>query len=316
MVCPYSKVYAAVWPKSAANMECILIYANVGLLTQEITGRRANEHRQKLFTSVQNLVQATAPDVLCMCEVGSYVGTSCGPPARADMETIIKTCRDAWTEVMDCELDWEYELPHPYLTMYNKLTTEIIKAEIVPTFVGTGGRQRFAQRLSCGTRGCEPFDIWNIHNPCPRKPYGLTNMQREESLAAILLTESLSNQQKRTTEAPVVLGGDMNITCEYMHFLMDKLLPQLGNLCATLMVYKPRNIAENYKLIPQNSPDFCLSSLQAKVLDFEIDLPKPKAHIPYGICIQCEPLKNAHVLANNRVRRWKKPRHSIVVGEL
>ena len=138
VLCHYYIQGSCLWPKSAENMECILIYANIGLLTQEITGRRANEHLQKLFTFVQNLVQATAPDLLCMCEVGSYVGTSCGPLERADMETIIKTCRDAWTAVMDCELGWEYELPHPYLTMYNKLTTQIIKAEIVPTFVGTG----------------------------------------------------------------------------------------------------------------------------------------------------------------------------------
>ena len=288
-------------------MQCVLIYANIGLLTQEVRGRRSTEHLCNLSTSVKNLVRATRLDVLCMSEVGSYYCTKVGSLSKQEMAAIIEMCCDAWTDVMDCEVGWKYEWPHPYLTLYNKLTTEITKAEVVSTFVGGGQCQRFAQVLSCTTRGCEPFDIWNIHNPCPKRPHGFTDNQRETSLDRILSMKSLSNPEKKTTEAQVVLGGDMNITSEFMHFLLDKLSQKLGNLSATFVMYKPRHTAQNYSLIPENSPDFCLSSLQAEVLEFETDFPVGrKAHIPYGICIQCEPSNKHQMPANSRTRRWNK----------
>ena len=275
--------------EKSRKMSCSLIYVNIGLLTQEVRGKRSREHLTKLKTSVKNLVQSTRPDVLCMSEVGSYHCTSKGALTEQEMEVVIKTCYDAWTEVFRCDVGWVHEWPHPYLTLYNKCTTEITKAEIIPTFVNTRKQQCCAQVLCCATHGCEPFDVWNIHNPCPPRPVSLTDKQREESLAAILSTNSKTEHGKKTAEAKVVLGGDMNITCNHMKCLLHKCSQRLWQTSANFKIYRPVNTAKNYILTPENSPDFCMANgLEAQVLEFEVDFPvEPKAHIPYGIYIQC-----------------------------
>ena len=291
----------------AVNMQCVLVYANIGLLTQEIRGKNARTHLEKLATSVENLVHAARPDIVCMCEVGSYACTRSGPLTESPMKMVIETCRDAWVKAMDCELGVAYLFPHPYLTLYNKFTTDIREVKIVHTYLGTGDHQRFAQLLSCTTRGSKLFDVWNIHNPCPKRPYGLTDKQREASLTTILRTTSLSDPEKNTWEAATTLGGDMNITEDYLCSLLDKFSQKSGNVLRGFTVYKPKQTANNYSLTPENSPDFCLSSLHAKKLDIDIHFPVERnAHIPYGICIQCEPPNMSLMLSHMPVRRWSE----------
>ena len=149
--------------------------------------------------------------------------------------------------------------------------------------------------------GCQPFDVWNIHNPCPARPNNLTDKQREESLDTILRISSTTNSQKPAGEGRFVLGGDMNVNYEMMCSLMEKLGPPLGlvwcNDRALIQstIFKPVQVPKNYSsgtsgCTPEDSPDFCMAcKLQANSISIEVEFPiEPNAHIPYGIRIKCE----------------------------
>ena len=101
---------------------CALIYANIGLLTQKIRGKRREEHLCKLAASIQNVVRAAEPDIFCICEVGSYACTNIGPLTEKEMERVCRACCDAWKEVTRTQPGAIYEWPHPYLTLYNTNT--------------------------------------------------------------------------------------------------------------------------------------------------------------------------------------------------
>ena len=314
---------------------CVLIYANIGLLTPMVRGKRSAKHIYNLEASIQNVVRATEPDIFCMCEVGSYECTNAGALTQKEMKGICETCCDAWESVTGFRPGCTYQWPHPYLTLYNTNTVEIKKVTIVPTFLACAQTQRFAQTMSCAMHGHQPFDVWNIHNPCPAKPNNLTDKQREKSLDTILRTSSISDTRKRTGEGSVVLGGDMNINYEMMISLMEKLGPPLGLLWCTDRtmiqdaILKPVQVPKNYSsglqgYTPENSPDFCIAcNIHANTISIEVEFPiEPNAHIPYGICIKCDPLPstlcqeqtNLHstqqLEAYRRTRRWSQKSHT------
>ena len=305
------------WSRTSRAEPCALIYANIGFLTQKIRGKRREEHLRKLAVSIKNVVQAAQPDILCMCEVGSYACTTTGALTENEMERVCQTCSDAWKSVTRAQPGCIYEWPHPYLTLYNTNTTEISKAAIVPTFTVSARIQRFAQTLSCAKHDCQPFDVWNIHNPCPSRPNNLTDKQREESLDTILRTSSITDPRKPTTEGSFVLGGDMNMNYEMMCFLMEKLGPPLGlSWCGDRAliertISKPLHVPTNYSsrtsgCTPEDCPDFCMAcKLQSHSIRLEVEFPvEPKAHIPYGILINCEHLPSIHDQEHQRSRRW------------
>ena len=282
---------------------CVLIYANIGLLTQMVRGKRREAHLGNLVLSIQNVVRAIEPDIFCLCEVGSYACTNKGALTENEMDRVCQKCCDAWKSVTGTQPGRTYEWPHPYLTLHNTNTVEIKKASIVPTFRTSAQRQRYAQTLSCAMHGRQPFDVWNIHNPCPARPNNLTDKQREESLDTILHTSSNTDPRMRTGEGSVVLGGDMNINRKTMCFLMEKLGPPLGLLWCNeraliqSTIFKPGQVAKNYNrgtsgCTPEDSPDFCMAcNLQANSISLEVEFPiEPNAHIPYGIRIKCEHL--------------------------
>ena len=283
--------------------QCALIYANIGLLTSMLRGRRREEHMCNLQVSIRNVVRATEPDIFCMCEVGSYACTNIGALTEEEMKTVCRTVCVAWKSATGTQPGYVYEWPHPYLTLYNTNAIEIKKASIVPTFIASAQKQRFAQTLSCAMHDCEPFDVWNIHNPCPSRPNNLTDRQREQSLDTILRASSNTDVGKPPGERSVVFGGDMNINYEMMCSLMEKLGPPRGLLWCNdqaairSAIFKPTQVAKNYSAgtpgcTPEDSPDFCIAcNLRANNISFEVQFPiEPKAHVPYGIRIKCEHL--------------------------
>lgn len=317
-----------------SSEQCVLIYANIGLQTQMVRGKHREEHLRTLRVSIMNVVRATDLDILCMCEVGSYACTNIGELSEKEMERVCQMCCDAWESITGARPGCVYQWPHPYLTLYNPNTIGIKKASIVPTFIASAQRQRFAQALCCAVHDCQPFDVWNIHNPCPRRPNNLTDKQRKESLQTILRTRSNTDPRKTTGEGSVVIGGDMNINYEMMCTLMGQLGPPLGlTWCndRTLIqsaIFRPAQVSKNYSRGTQgcareNSPDFCMAcNLHANTINLQIEFPiESTAHIPYGILITCEPLSSTSRQeqtklarttqdgAHRRNRRWGQQSH-------
>jgi len=305
---------------------CVLIYANVGLLTPMVRGKRCEAHLCNLVVSIENVVRATEPDILCMCEVGSYACTNIGALTEKEMERVCQKCCDAWKSMTGTQPGCTYEWPHPYLTLHNINTVEIQKASMVPTFLASANRQRFAQTLSCAMHGRQPFDVWNIHNPCPGRPNNLTDKQREESLDTILQTSSNTDPRKQTGERSVVLGGDLNINYEMMCSLMEKLGPPLGLLWCNeraliqSTIFKPIQVAKNYSsgtsgCTPDDSPDFCMAcNLHAHTINLEVEFPiEPNAHIPHGILIKCRDLPSPLCQEQTKpdsIQQWRAHRRN------
>ena len=109
----------------------------------------------------------------------------------------------------------------------------------------------------------------------------------------------------------------MNTNYEMMCFLMEKLGPPLGlSWCGDRAliertISKPLHVPTNYSsrtsgCTPEDCPDFCMAcKLQSHSIRLEVEFPvEPKAHIPYGILINCEHLPSIHDQEHQRSRRW------------